>query len=386
MKSKLNQRGAISLISVVIFATIITVLITAYLKSAITQQTEAISYDASTRAYYAAVSGVQDTINVLKGDSSKQITKSGCNPFNSDTNGYTSLSNYADSGYTCQRLNFRPVGITGKVQQNKQAVLVKLNPSDQVLNSDILNLVTRWSKDTPSQACSPPALYPRSFDAPYLSASNQWRNGSGGCRSTFWFHTMLRLEVIIVPKTGVTTNNTTQKVTFLNPTQASTPGATSTVNFTPAESTDYKKQQEQLFVNAQCYDSNNVPANQGLSDGESTYSCKKSIDLTGYSLNDTDIYVRVSGVYRSGFQTDFSLQLVKNGNPIALSNDQVAVDITGRAGDNTYRRVVQRIPLSGYKVQTGPDAAIIAGEGICKNFALGTSSNVYQEGCNPLAP
>ena len=73
---RLNQSGAVAMISVVIFSIIITILVSAYARTIISQQREAINYDLSTRAYYAAESGVQDVIRELKNPDS-DVTKNG---------------------------------------------------------------------------------------------------------------------------------------------------------------------------------------------------------------------------------------------------------------------------------------------------------------------
>lgn len=395
MSKKLDQKGAVSIVSVVIFTTIITVLITAYLRSAVVQRSESLTYDLSNRALYAAESGVQDTIRQLAGDPTllaSNIEKSNCKPMSADvTTGAVELGNDIALDYTCQRYNFEPKSLSGSVKVNKQSAIMKIEPKDVVGPTTAPKLVLRWSEKhepgSPSQV-----LYPRTLSVPYLSSVDKWyRDGNNGNNGNPLepVHAMLRVSVMSTPSTGpISAASTSQRVSFFNPTGSDNDGV---VDFTLSNSGDLTTQQENLFNNAKCYESDvDAPASEEMSDGETTYSCKQTIDLSGYDFNNNNVYVRVSSLYRD---TEFSVQLLSNGTEVALQNAQVAIDVTGRAGGSTYRRVLQRVSLANYKVVnttsdggTSSDAALIAGEGICKHFTVANSPSVYGQGCGSSAP
>lgn len=376
MNKRLDQKGAVSLISVVIFSTLITVLVTAYLRSAVVQQSEALNYDLSTRAFYAAESGVQDTVRKLIADGvvvDSATPKEECNP------SVPALNTNINLEYTCQRYSIEPTSITGSVSVNKRSALIKLDPSSNV-DPAIGRLVLRWSKAKTADSTEP-TLHPRSLDVPYLSSLDKWYRDND---PSLPVHAMLRVAVISTPKTNITTANTLQRVSFFNPTDSDNDG---NVNFRLADNS-LQTQQIQLFNNAQCYASDNVPDSALMSDGESKYSCRQVIDLAGYNFSNSDVYLKVSSLYRD---TDFSMQLLNNTTVTTIKNAQVAIDITARAGGNVHRRVVQKVPLANFKIVdtksdgiVSSDAALIAGEGICKNFVIAGTSASYQEGCNPL--
>lgn len=370
MNKKLDQNGAVAIITVVIFSIIISVLITAYLRSAVVQQQESLNYDFSNRAFYSAESGVQDTIRAIKVNGANLTDKDSCDPFSGSDSDFSAES--FGLSYNCQLLTIAPSDITGSVQPNKKSAMIKLEPSDPV---SILSpkLVMRWSLQVQS-AGSPTIFYPREDGSKLFSPTSKWLLNDNQATP---LHPPLKVAVIDHPvSAGFQRSDINQRVVFMNPTdQANKQGD---VNFTKPD--DIAVQQDELLNNAECYvsDSASIPSSM------KSYSCKQTIDLAGYSFTSSTIYVRVGSIYRA---TDFSLELLNGGTPVALNNSQVIIDITGKSGDSTYRRIKQAVPLGNYQVQYGPDAAIVAGEGICKQFGLGTDPSVFERnaGCDPLS-
>jgi hypothetical protein len=371
MNKKLDQRGAVAIISVVIFSMIVTVLITAYLRSAVVHQQESVNYDFSNRAFYAAESGVQDTIRVIRADNTMLADKSDCDP---------SIGSDADFGaadfglsYNCQLVTIAPAEITGSVEPNKKSAMIKLEPSVPV-GSDT-SLVVRWSLKVQPGSTST-VLYPRDDGSKLFSPITKWLLNNDQDKL---LHPALKVAVIDHPSTSpFQREDINQRVVFLNPTnQDNDEGA---VNFNKADNS-IAVQQEEMLNNAQCYESDEVVDD---SVNMKSYSCKQTIDIDDYFSGGSTVYVRVGSIYRS---TSFSIELLNGGAPVTLNNSQVVIDVTGKSGDSTYRRVKQAVPLSNYQVQYGPDAAIVAGEGICKQFGLGTDPSTFatNAGCNPLS-
>ncbi len=367
MNKKLDQTGAVALITVVIFATIITVLITAYLRSAVSQQKESITYDFSNRAFYAAESGVQDTIREIRTNPALLTDKTNCTPRSASAN--FEAPNFGLS-YNCQLITLTPEALTGRVEPNRQSAMIRLEPVNPVSSP---KLVLRWS----SQAVDPtdPVLYPRQDPDKLFQPKSKW----------FWdfqptkiIHPPLRVSVFDHPISGnFTRGQINQRQVILNPTSTSQ----GSVNFKKINNT-VQTQQEELINNAECYASNSATQPAYMN----SYSCKQTIDISnGYSFSTSAIYARVGSIYGA---TNFSLELLSNGTPVPLKNSQVLIDITAKAGDNTYRRLQQAVPVGNFQLQSGPNAALLAGEGICKQIVLGagTDTSVFNgnPGCNPL--
>jgi len=360
MNKKLDQQGAIAIISVVIFATIITVLITAYLRSAVSQQAQSLSYDFSTRAFYAAESGVQDTVRALKSDTSLVKNKDSCAPMTGSEADFGKPD--FGASYSCQLIKVNPTTVTGSTSTNVEGALIKLQPQD--LNAENTSLIVQWSTKIGDQN-----LYPRDGDTAQFPQTNRWFAGG---RSGEPVHDLLRVEVVDHPNTSFSRDDITQRVAFLNPTKDT--DADPSVDFSKSTPRDIKKEQKELFTNANC---------QTTEDRE--YACKQTIDLGGYKFTDRSVYVRITSVYRN--DTKFSVQLADTASALLpLTNTQVEIDVTAKAGDDTYRRIRQTVSLGGYKTQDldgGSASAVTVGEGICKNFVISNDPNTFNSGCTP---
>lgn len=374
VRKHIDQRGAVSLISVVIFATIITILITAYLRAAVSQRSEALSYDFSTRAYYAAESGVQDAVRYAE---SNPGDKTDCNPDPTNT-GLDILGGQEAFGlsYTCQLIKFNPDTLTGSVQPNNGSVTLGIDPEDDAIANP--RLVVRWSQrfeNADIVSGEHEALVPRVTSDPKFPPIEQWRAGGTG-RAV---HALLRTAVVSHPDGAFTRDQIKQRVVFMNPTTAAN------ADTSPAkvsEGDNVGEQQEELMHNATCYSNNKndaIPAGENMKN----YSCKATIQLTGYNFGTQKVYIHVGAVYKSA---DFSVELVDaTGASVPLKNSQYIVDVTGKAGTDTFRRIKQTIKLGDYGVTSDLDAALVAGDGICKQFVLRADTTQYDQGCDPLA-
>lgn len=371
-RKRLNQTGAVSLISVLLFTLIITVLTLAYMQSAIRQQKNALNYDFSTRAYYAAEAGAQDAI---RGMGSNPASKTSCTPFTAGGNGVVGQDDFG-LRYTCQLITVNPSEMTGQLNAGETAML-QLNPSATPAPSGPYRLEVRWSLRAGE------VRVPREVSEPVFPSYDQW-NESGSP-----LHALLRVGVISARKVNPTKDTTKQRVIFLNPTSLSATahddGAFTGGSPVFSEvNDDILPQQETLVNNAACFPSNSVPVSRP---DFGSYSCKRTIILSGYDLNSQAIYVRVGAIYEdTNFSITLTRQAVADRTAIPMRNSQAVVDVTGSAYGEMFRRIQQRVSLGGYVKETGPDAALIAGEGICKQFSLTETIGGYRERCNPLAP
>ncbi len=368
MKKRLDQQGAVSLISVVIFIIIITIVIMAYLASALSQQRSAVNFDMSTRAYYSAESGIQDALRAFKADPG--LNRQGCQPFiGGDTQGRLGDTSLDASGkakdyglsYTCQIIDRTPTDVTGTTAPfpNQETAMFRLSPVTIPDNGGDYELRIRWAKKPLSDgsvAGTLPTYTARSNESQDLPQITAWRDGSNS------FYPMLRVSLISHPKANISRDTIRQNVAFLNPARDNS-------------SLEFKKSGtnagEGLVSNADC--------RQSASGG--SYFCEKTIKLSEYDFTADALYLRVGSIYAA---TDFEVALMKGNASVKLADVQATVDVTGRAKD-VYRRVRQAFPIAGgYFVDTTPDAAVISAEGICKLFSITDKPEEFNSKCNPL--
>lgn len=345
---KLNQQGAASILSVVIFAIIITIVVTAYIRSAIVQQSEAYNFDSSTRAFYAAESGIQDAIRAVNANSS--LTKNTCTNYVPDGTGV--LNSELNLSYSCQLIDTTPSTIAFNVSQSQNAT-VKLRPIDASNYTDDYKLIVRWASSKQS------GQFKARTDVTSLPSETNWNDGGVS------FHPMLRTALLYYP---LNSSNAlvSQKVTFLNPVSETYGRGTATINFQP--SVPYTA--DRLISNASCYDSNS----SGSYDG---YLCQEEISIKSLDLNSTGLALRVHSIYGA---TNVQLSLVdKNGKLAALKGVAAQIDVTGKSG-NTLRRVRQTYNLNnGVEIDNLPEAAVIGGDGICKNYSITDQANEFSD-------
>ena len=371
--SSSDQRGAVAMLSVTIFAIIITVVATSYIKTVISQQRSALDYDQGTRAYYAAESGVQDGARAIQAN--PLIRKNGkntCEPVSSiNSSGTFGPSGYG-LGYTCQLIDVSPSTIQGSVAPNQRSALIKIEPANTDFATDF-SVTFRWSKKDTDSSFTP--LTGRSSTDALFPSIGRW-DSQGDSAQDHPVHAVLRTNAITHPKANFSSDLIKQRVVFLNPTSVTNGfGSSPTLN----SGDSISKQQEQLVYPAVCYSS---AESEGQFEG---FSCARTVRFSGYNLKNNDFYLNIGSVYKG---TDFSIVVkdVATNTELPLVNTQAAIDVTGKSGDTTFRRVKQTLSLGGYTETEGSDAALVVGEGICKHFAVGTTANLYSSECNPLTP
>ncbi len=349
---KLNQQGAASILSVVIFAIIITIVVTAYIRSAIVQQSEAYNFDSSTRAYYAAESGIQDAIRAVNADPT--LTKNTCASYVPSGTGV--LSSELNLSYSCQLIDTAPSSIAFKVSQSQNAT-VKLRPVDSTTFGNDYKLIIRWSSKGSGQ-------FKARSDITSLPSETDWNDSD----SEISYHPMLRTSLLAYPLNN-TNADITQKVTFLNPVSETVGKGKSTIDFTPS----VPHSEDELVSQASCYDSGTT-GSSGSYDG---YLCQEEISIKSLDLGSAGLALRVHSIYGA---TDVQLSLVDSSGKLAeLKGVAAQIDVTGKSG-NTLRRVRQTYNLNnGVEIDNLPEAAVIGGDGICKNYSITDKSNEFSD-------
>lgn len=346
-----DQRGAVSMITVIFIAIILTILTTSFIRLTINEQRESTDDDLTTRAYYAAESGVQDAITAIKAGT---VTNGAdCTP--ETGNGELSASDNLDTAYTCQTIDESPSNYQAFLEEG-ESVFFRLESS----SNDIQSLNIKWHiKGTGSDADGSDIALRASNDLPQQSA---WGSGSDN------YPAMLRTQIISAPNNNVSRNGPNgiaSYVGYINPANTSTG-----TNVGTPSGLD-------RILNAP---SPAASCSTGVIDGE--YVCEVSIN--GFSDAANEYWLRIGALYTS---THIMVEALDSaGNAVAILNAQAVVDVTGRAGD-VYRRVEERVSLIPDSLW--PDYAILTAEDLCKNFIItsratgGTASDPDFSNVNP---
>ena len=361
---RLNQNGAVAILTVVIFSLIVTIVVTVYARITVAEHQESITYDLSTRALYAAEAGVQDAITSIRG--TPAIKANGrpddCKQNPADTN-FGKIAASGNLAYTCQLIDVNPEDVVASLNTQK-ATLFKLEPKNPVGSADDLSIEVAWSKSGDSN------LQPRDDSSKLFPQTSRWVN-SGGEQ----IHPLLRVTAIRILGKATGRTKFSQNTFFLNPTEDRFKSTIDTLGFGPYF-TEYRQSADSVIQNASC-----VSSSVSTADG---YSCRWQYRINPLDLRQTlftageeanSIYLSISSEYGA---TDFKVRLLNGADdvldPIELQKSQANIDVTARAG-SVFRRVQQRIPLDNNfaQVNFGADALVV-GKGICKNFKITDTS------------
>ncbi len=327
-----EQAGAVSMITVIFISVILTILTTSFIRLTINEQRESIDDDLTTRAYYAAQSGVQDAITSIKKSSIPAVelaTYSECTP--ASGTGLLSDTDGLDAAYTCQVIDLAPSDYQAFLAEG-ETVFFKLDSGAD----DIQTITISWHiKGDGSDSDGSNVVARTSSNLP---VSTSWGDGSGAN-----YPAMIRTQLIAIPQTNVNRGNILSYVGFLNPQPGSsvaiTPGGPGGLNGGVSSS----------------------DCDFNVLDGD--YICKKTINIGSRDIAE-DFFIRLQALYTS---THIKIVASNAGGPVNLLNAQALIDVTGRAGD-VYRRVEERVDLDPDDLW--PNYAILSEEEICKNFVI----------------
>jgi len=321
------------MITVIFVSIVLTILVTSFIRITVNERRESTDNDLTTRAFYAAEAGVQDAVAAIKKGSLKNEKE--CTPTGGPGSG--KLADNLDTEYTCQIVEMSPSDYQADLAKN-QTVMLHLN-----VGKPINKLEFKWHLVDKNQF----ALRKSSDDT--LPQESAWRSKGKP------FPAMLQVEVIELPKSGVSRDNIKNFMKFISPANGGAGG--SAYNLA---------------------DGSILAANCDPKASTGTYACV--YNLTGWDVDAKDYYVRVTALYRS---TQLKIQAYNGAEAVPLIGVQAAVDVTGRAGD-VYRRVKTRVDLSPPSLL--PNYAIISGKGICKNFLITDSTDDAVKGFDTINP
>ncbi len=344
IKSRHNDKGFVSIFSVIIIMSILTLVLVGF--SNITRQAQRRTLDdqLNTQAFYAAESGINDAKTALTAAALAGTTynKSTCEGQDAGSSFNYNYDSALSVGYSCVLINSNPsdvrfssIGIEG-ASVAKTVTLASLsgNPFDK--------FSVYW--DSPTQG----DLLPNS-NVPSLTPRAAWGTKVG----------MLRMDVVPVvdgalDRATLVANSYSM---FLYPTSDNAGIVSKSYSPGPAA---------QGSVDLVTCDTSPTPTN---------LRCKLDITLTGAGISKRYM-LRLQAIYNV-VQADVADVKDTTNTKVSLKDGQAVVDVTGRAND-VFRRVQVRLPLkpTGFVSSTVLQSA----DSVCKLLAVGPTTTVDTSG------
>ena len=341
-----DQNGIASIIIVVVIILILTLVVLAMSRNANREQRQALDRQLSSAAFYAAESGINDTINYVRGNlttapkEKTQCDVSGDNRFQDFPDG--KLSDDADGliQYSCVLYDLDPKTIQVTVDDSSTII-----PIQNSQGSGVSSLTLEWEQeDSPIDFTGCP-------DGANTTIPGSWfSNCDAG---------MLRIEIIDPNKLSrqdLVDNNFTA---FVFPTR---PGSTNNSIIFP----------------------NGKDANQGVfgygncDPNASGAKCSIRIDSIGLN-DDSRLFIRVRSLYKPSNLIISGQNNVVGRDSVEFLNAQVMIDSTGKAND-VLRRLQVRVPVTPkYDI---PSFAIQTTDDLCKLIDIYPAKAQDADSCN----
>lgn len=385
MTNKSDERGFVSLFTVVFFMLLITIITVGFLRIMAAEQRQALDNDLTASAEAAAQSGIEDAKRAIlkynslaNGDPLKSalqtaLTSSSCNALFTNTtvstalnlNNNGSINNQAglNEYYTCLSVNLNTPDYVGSASAGKSEFVPLVAEGGQQFEQVLVS----WhlaSQTVGNEGDGQPSAYAPGTTLPQVTGSaSSWSNQG--------YPAYLRVELYGYPNGNFNRSkmdDLTHSV-FLIPNASSNAAAVSSatpVNFGTVDPRGFDQTKINL-VGVKCTGTPpNIPTG--------TYACTARLELpTGQPSTSNNYYLRVTPLYGS---THFKLQMFHNSSTVVnFSGVEPVVDSTGRASD-VFRRIQSRIRLDNltnlpeYSAETAGD--------ICKTMQVSDGS--YYQG------
>jgi hypothetical protein len=335
-----NENGFASLIVALTLIIILSLITLGFAQLIRREQRNALNKQLSTQAFYAAESGVNDTINSITNGAGLDKLGDGknCSSIFASGNALNGVNPVIDSNpdhnvaYTCVLVNPEPGDLKKSISKGKSwsPTFKAVNPAT---NSavDLTTMTIKWESPVAGAHTFPGGL------ASGLTPETGWPGNTG----------MLRVSITklgsgaSLSRYGLITKTFT---TFLYPV---TSGGLASRSF--VDNTAGGIAAQGAITPVACNDN-----------GSAGYDC--SIDLTSLGNGGGGYYmVRVKAVYADA---DVLISAKYSGGDAAMTGAQVVIDSTGKAQD-VLRRIQVRYPLSS---STGlPD--VLEAQTVCKRMA-----------------
>lgn len=378
-----DQKGAVSIFSVIFFIIITSIITVGFIRVINIEQQQAIDNSSSANALAAARSGIEDgkralllaqrlsgvdasdpATGQLKSKLDTALHNESCNAILGQTEITNALGVTSSDGkvykagedggqyYTCLTINQFTSDYQNESQPNK-SVIVPIKPE---AGGDISRINLKW--------------HAFAQDGTYTGIHNP----AGNPASVGDFPSHMRLQLIAVPKGSFSVSQIESWTGFLN-----AQVLTQTHSGSPTD----------LTLDSDGASAYTIPRSwpvatlcKGGGAGGAEYACESNLMLPapGFDMNSKDYYLRVTAIHKkAGFQV---MMIDSTGSVVRFDGIQPTIDATGKSGD-TFRRLRARVSFTAHVDL--PENLVEAGSSdpgagnICKNVKVSGSSVVL--GC-----
>lgn len=334
-----EQGGMASILVTMVLMLIIGLIVIGLARVSRREQQQSLDDQLSTQAFYAAESGVNDAIDVLKKGLDDDYTTD-CKAFISAFSLNPKLDESTGVEYTCLLVNRAPGNLTYNDISTEGSTVVVVKPQSGNINSMTISWQKSPSADTTDPFCSPVGKF---------TPAAAWPCKTGIVRAD------------ILPGTGGNRKKLSDDVmtAFLYPSGVGAANSRNPLSYNPADTG--------AISGGQC----------------SAGKCSVKINFSG---GQPQVFLRLKSIYVSS-----SVTITANDGAAKLIGAQAVIDATGKAND-VLRRIQVRVPLAANQGPF-PEFAIQSGTTICKQLEIakdtGIVSNmapaglIYQS-CNPF--
>jgi hypothetical protein len=339
-----NQTGLVSIIVTIIIMLIISLIVIGFAKLTRREQRQSLDRQLSTQAFYAAESGINDAVKVIKTTPVTSDYLTSCDGPGSFIDAYGLTASRKLDGasgivsYTCLFVDASPPNLElDSVDSNGSEIL----PIQAADGGSIDTVVISWQgKESPlaNAGCG--------SASPNLVRVTDWTNCTQGL-----------MRVDLVPTDVLNRDDLIKRTmtTFLYPKNVG--GSPSML---AASASDY---------------ANQGTINDTLCDGsQGKYLCTMKISTGGGAR----YILRLKSIYKTSV---VNIEGLRGGSAQELAGAQATIDATGKAND-VLRRIQVRVPLSSMASEVIPDFAIHTAETLCKRFQSAPPNNYDPDGAD----
>jgi Tfp pilus assembly protein PilX len=381
---KSDERGFVSLFTVVFFMLLITIITVGFLRIMAAEQRQALDNDLTASAVAAAKSGIEDakraiikynsldSSDPLKAQLLSALTSSNCNALFTNASVRTAL-NLNNSGsinsqpglneyYTCLSVNLNTPDYIGKGSAGKSE-FIPLVPESGDKYEQIMVSWHLASQTVGNDGDGQPANYAPGALLPPVTGASSW--------SSQGYPAYLRVELYGYPNGNFNRGkmDVLSRSVFLVPnasSNAAAVGSATPINMGTVDPRGFEQNKINL-VGIKC---TGTPPSLPLG----TYGCQARLELdNGQPSTSNTYYLRITPLYGS---THFRVQMLHNSSTVInFSGVEPIVDSTGRASD-VFRRIQSRIRLDN--LSNLPEYSAESANTICKTMQVSDGS--YYQG------
>lgn len=316
-RRSLNQEGIGSLLFTMIMILVISLIVLGFSQLARRNQRQTLDNQLSTQAYYAAESGVNSALHILRSPHFNESTgdDKNCNQFINNNGGGSQLNptQATAATYTCVLVDQGAMdSLVYQTVSPTNGIIVPINPV-----GNLTGLTFSWTK--PAGAVSPVSNCSSNNNLPPAASYN--------CP-----YGMLRIDIVPIAagaSHSIASLQTSNRTFFIKPVDNG--------------SLAFNLSDNQPLQKAKCTASNCQVQITGMSGS--------------YALHISSVYAAVP-----------SLEIAPLNLGVKLAGAQVLIDATGRSQD-VLRRIRVRAPIDQQQVSV--TGAIVSNQSICKRFTVG---------------